>query len=464
MFLKALLLDRLQVPCSRRPISTTAQRGSGKRCSGVATGYDFARRKRTFASRLSHTVCLQARAGNVWTRLVQLADLESGRVAPGKALFWKQLCDVVESESRDLDLRSLSRDHDAEAHLTDEWTITVLGNSTQAPSNNGKEAERLDGTAAGWALHALFHLLSTSFHWDVCRLRLLAPSALEMNVLLWRRESSMSWDDALQQIRNQWRIQRCAHPQISMVVQREGPDRRYKRLAIFDLDSTLIQNESIDELARIAGVEDAVARITEQAMRGELDFAAAFRQRVALLTGLEAGAAMRAVRARLQLTPGALRLVRVLRTLGTRVVIASGGFQLLAESIREQLAADKVVANELEIDPITGAVTGRVNGPVVDGAVKLSTLEAEWRRLQIGCASPTGRLAHTMAVGDGANDLPMIRRASLGIAFQAKPLVQDAADACINTARIDTVLYLLGLSEREICELAGAQDTQSACS
>ena len=216
--------------------------------------------------------------------------------------------------------------------------------------------------------------------------------------------------------------------------------RRNRRLIAFDMDSTLIQTEVIDELAEAAGVGFEVAAITEAAMNGELDFRESLERRVALLTGLDESA-LGDVAERLPLTLGAERLVRTLRSLGYRTAILSGGFTFFGERLKERLGIDFVYANELEIKD--GRLTGRVLGEVVDGARKAAIL----REL---AASEGLRLEQTIAVGDGANDLPMLDAAGLGIAFHAKPKVKAKAGHVISNLGLDGILYLVGMSDREV--------------
>lgn len=218
-----------------------------------------------------------------------------------------------------------------------------------------------------------------------------------------------------------------------------------KRLAVFDLDSTLIAGETIDELAAVAGCGDAVAAITRRAMRGEIDFSVSLKERVALLEGLD-GAARDAVIKGATFTPGAQRLVKVLKALGCEICIISGGFEFLANVIGERLDADFVYANRLEVDG--GRLTGRTVGEVVDGEYKARTLVrlAEERGLA---------REEVMAVGDGSNDLAMFSEAGLGIAFNAKPIVQEKALARVNQPSLEYVLYLLGLRDETIQKLAG---------
>ncbi len=216
--------------------------------------------------------------------------------------------------------------------------------------------------------------------------------------------------------------------------------RRNRRLIVFDMDSTLIQTEVIDELAAAAGVGDEVVAITEAAMNGELDFVASLERRVALLKGLEVGA-LDEIAERLPLAPGAERLVRTLRSLGYRTAILSGGFSFFGERLRERLGIDFVFANQLEIEE--GRLTGRVLGEIVDGQRKAALLRELAEREGL-------RLEQTIAVGDGANDLPMLDAAGLGIAYHAKPKVKESAEQVLSTLGLDGILYLIGMSDREV--------------
>jgi phosphoserine phosphatase len=230
---------------------------------------------------------------------------------------------------------------------------------------------------------------------------------------------------------------------VDIAVQRENLYRRAKRLVVMDMDSTLIQIEVIDELARLAGVGAQVALITERAMNGELDFPAALRERVALLSGLPA-AALEEVYRNIPFTPGAKTLIRVLKRLGFKTAVISGGFSYFADRIKDDLGLDYAYANELEI--VDGLVTGRVIGQVVDGGRKAELLEEIAAREGV-------TLDQAIAIGDGANDLPMLGKAGLGIAFNAKARVREEADYHINQQRLDSILYLLGISEREMAEI-----------
>jgi len=230
---------------------------------------------------------------------------------------------------------------------------------------------------------------------------------------------------------------------LDIAFQRDSAYRRNRRLVVFDMDSTLIRSEVIDELATEAGVGEQVADITEQAMRGELDFNESFKARVALLKGLDEGALER-VRERIQLTEGAERLISTLRALGYRTAILSGGFTWFGQWLQQLLGIDYVHANELEIE--NGQVTGRVVGQIVNGQRKADLLK--------DIATQEGiSLEQVIAVGDGANDLPMLGEAGLGIAFRAKPLVKQNAEQAISTLGLDGILYLIGVRDKDQAEL-----------
>jgi len=234
---------------------------------------------------------------------------------------------------------------------------------------------------------------------------------------------------------------------VDVAVQHAGLARRGQRLVVMDVDSTLIQDEVIDLLAERAGALDEVAAITELAMRGEIDFAESLKQRVALLAGLPTEALDETAR-RIRLTPGARTLCRTLRRLGFRVCLVSGGFREVIAPLAQQLEVDGLRANALEI--VDGRLTGRVTGEIVDRQGKREALEEFAREFGIP-------VARTVAIGDGANDLDMLDAAGLGIAFNAKPVVQAAADTAVNAPYLDSVLFLLGITREEIEEAdAGA--------
>jgi phosphoserine phosphatase len=229
---------------------------------------------------------------------------------------------------------------------------------------------------------------------------------------------------------------------VDIAVQEDNMYRRTRRLVCFDMDSTLIEAEVIDELAKAAGVGEQVAAITEAAMRGELDFKASFARRMALLQGLDESV-LEEIAARLPLTEGAEHLIRTLRKLGYKTAILSGGFSYFGRRVQQRLGMDYVFANELEI--VDGKITGRVVGQVIDGQRKAELL----REL---AAKEGISLEQVIAVGDGANDLPMLSIAGLGIAFRAKPLVKASAKQSISTLGLDAILYLMGLRDRDVQE------------
>ena len=220
--------------------------------------------------------------------------------------------------------------------------------------------------------------------------------------------------------------------------QRDDMFRRMRRLICFDMDSTLIQTECIDELAIRAGVGDQVKAITESAMRGEIDFKESFTRRVALLKGLDVSV-MKDIAEHLPITEGADRLMEVLKRCGYKIAILSGGFTYFGEYLQRRWGIDYVYANELEIDE-EGKLTGRYVGEIVDGHRKAELLKLIAQVEKVN-------MAQTIAVGDGANDLPMIAASGLGIAFHAKPRVVATAKQSINTIGLDGVLYFLGFKD-----------------
>jgi phosphoserine phosphatase len=229
---------------------------------------------------------------------------------------------------------------------------------------------------------------------------------------------------------------------VDIAVQHAGLDRRGARLVVMDVDSTLIQDEVIDILAEMAGRGPEVAALTESAMLGDLDFAESLHARVAALEGLPAEALQEASQ-RVRFTPGARTLCRTLRRLGFRVCLVSGGFEEVIAPLVDVLGVDGIRANRLEI--IDGKLTGRLQGPIIDRAGKAEALESFAAEFGIP-------LARTIAVGDGANDLDMLDRAGLGVAFNAKPAVRMAADTSLNAPYLDSVLFLLGVTRDEIDE------------
>ena len=237
---------------------------------------------------------------------------------------------------------------------------------------------------------------------------------------------------------------------IDIAVQEDNLYRRSRRLVCFDMDSTLIQVEVIDELAKAAGVGEQVAAITESAMQGKIDFSESFRQRMALLEGMDESV-LKEIAESLPITEGAARLISHLRHFGYKVAILSGGFTYFANYLKEKLGIDYVYANQLDFE--NGKLTGKVKGDIIDGQMKAKLLT----RLAAEEGISTEQV---IAVGDGANDLPMLAIAGLGIAFHAKPIVKEQASHSITNLGLDAILYLLGMRDRELAELESLSSTQ----
>jgi phosphoserine phosphatase len=236
---------------------------------------------------------------------------------------------------------------------------------------------------------------------------------------------------------------------LDIAFQRESIYRRNRRLFAFDMDSTLIQAEVIDELAKLRGVGAQVAQITEQAMHGELDFRQSFTRRVALLEGLPESALDEVLRT-VPLADGAERLISTLKLLGYKTAILSGGFNFFGKHLQTRLGIDHVFANELEV--VDGVISGSVGPAIVDGARKAELLR------QIA-AQENISLDQVVAVGDGANDLPMLSIAGMGIAFHAKPMVRESAHHALSFLGLDSILYLIGVRDRDLPTLQ-AQEAQ----
>jgi phosphoserine phosphatase len=245
--------------------------------------------------------------------------------------------------------------------------------------------------------------------------------------------------DNPQQFRNSL-LELASRHDIDIAYQEDNIYRRNRQLVVFDMDSTLIDAEVIDELAKEAGVGEQVAAITEAAMQGELDFKQSFAQRMALLKGLDVNV-LQSVAERLQLNEGAEHLLKTLKRLGFKTAIVSGGFTYFGHYLQRILGVDYVYANELDIED--GRVTGRVKGDIIDGQRKADLLRELADREGLV-------LQQVIAVGDGANDLPMLNIAGLGIAFRAKPLVKASAKQSISNLGLDGILYLLGYSDKDI--------------
>lgn len=274
----------------------------------------------------------------------------------------------------------------------------------------------------------------------------LSPAEVPVNACV---ELSVAGDEAREAAMRAEFLRAAQELSIDIAFQRESIFRRNRRLFCFDMDSTLIQAEVIDELAKMAGVGDQVSKITEAAMRGELNFDESFTRRVGLLKGLPAERVYRLFEA-VRLAEGAEHLIRTLKLLGYKTAILSGGFNFFARHLQEKLGIDFVHSNELEI--VDGVVTGRVIPPIMNGARKAEKLREIADREGIS-------LEQVVAVGDGANDIPMLNLAGMGIAYRAKPVVREKADQSISTLGLDGLLYIIGVRDRELParEAAGEQ-------
>ncbi|OGQ21861.1 MAG: phosphoserine phosphatase SerB [Deltaproteobacteria bacterium RIFCSPLOWO2_02_FULL_44_10] len=229
--------------------------------------------------------------------------------------------------------------------------------------------------------------------------------------------------------------------EIDIALQPADLSRRAKRLVVMDMDSTLVESEAIDELARRTGVFKKVEAITKKAMEGKIDFRKSLFSRVELLKGLEMTEVEAAVK-KMKLSRGADRLIKVLQRLGYRIGVISGGFTPFTDHLKNKLSLDYVFANVLEVK--NGKLTGKLRGRIIDGAAKAAILEEIAKREGIS-------LDQVIAIGDGANDLPMLARAGMGVAFHAKDIVRKAAHTSIgHHAGLDSLLYLLGIREREL--------------
>jgi phosphoserine phosphatase len=253
-------------------------------------------------------------------------------------------------------------------------------------------------------------------------------------------ELTVSGDSSSEQSMKAAFLETAHDLKIDIAFQRESIFRRNRRLFAFDMDSTLIEGEVIDELAKLAGVGDQVVKVTEAAMRGEMEFQESFRRRVALLRGLPESR-VRELLHTIPLVQGAEQLIGTLKMLGYKTAILSGGFNFFAQHLQTRLGIDYVFASDLDIED--GVVSGKVRTPIVDGARKAELLRQIARQENIS-------LEQVVAVGDGANDLPMLGIAGMGIAFRAKPLVRQTASHAVSFLGLDSLLYLIGVRDRDL--------------
>jgi phosphoserine phosphatase len=329
---------------------------------------------------------------------------------------WRKLKDAVEETARGLGM-----------------TVEVdRGTGDNLPRKDGRSHVTIIGTPLKAAAMAAVAGRIADFGANIDRIERMARypvTAIDLHV-------SGADPDALRTIL----AAEAARQELDIAVQPANLLRRGMRLIVMDVDSTLIQGEVIEMLAAHAGCEPQVAEITEAAMRGELDFEESLRRRVALLEGVDESAIDEVYDA-IVLAPGARTMVRTLRRLGYRFAIVSGGFSQVTDRLADELGIHFARANELEI--VDGKLTGRILGEVVDRAGKAAAL----RQFAAEVGVPE---ASVIAIGDGANDLDMLSAAGLGIAYNAKPMVRDAADTSVNVPYLDAIMYLLGISREEI--------------
>ncbi len=303
-----------------------------------------------------------------------------------------------------------------------EWVLTCMGRRISHPA--------LAGMTEVLSQHAIF----------IKTMRVLAQKklhCLEMVLTALRPTDARALSRRLDPLRSDFGM--------DVVIQEMDPYRQKKRLLFIDMDSTLVRMEGIDELAKEAGVGDRVASITHRAMNGAIPFPAALRERVALLAGLPASALQRVYR-RMSYTPGARKTIALLQAAGYQIALLSGGFDYFSARVKARLKLDHAFSNTLEVRD--GLLTGAILGEIVDGERKAALMAEVVRKAGAS-------FDQTIAIGDGANDLPMISQAGLGIAFRAKPAVREAAPCSITQPNMTSVLYLLGMTESEI-ERSGA--------
>lgn len=331
----------------------------------------------------------------------------------------KDLLFAAKSFGQELDFRVLDNAEEAARGLTSRrYVVTLLGSPVSAQ-----------------AMHVLSHILagySANIDW-IRRLSENELSSLEVFITL--PDADRFADSLKQQL-----MSALSESGIDVALQRETLTRRSKRLVVFDMDSTLIPIEVIDEMAKLHGVSEAVSRITNEAMHGRFDFAESLRQRVFMLKGLSLSRIVELTN-NIPLNNGAENLMRVLKGLGYKIGIISGGFDIAADHLRERLNLDFAFANKLEINE--GVLTGFVHTPIVDAPMKAQLLMSIANREKIP-------LEQTIAIGDGANDALMLAKAGLGIAFHAKPQLKKLAATSVSSGGLEGILYLLGMSARDV--------------
>ncbi len=336
--------------------------------------------------------------------------------------------------------------HWAESQTKDRFVVTLLGREITA-----RQLFRASGMVAEYGLNIdRIERLSG-------RLSMAAPSKDSYACIELHISSSGAHDEAGMQealaVRMRSALMLLAQElTLDIAFQRESVFRRNRRLFAFDMDSTLIAGEVIDELAKLAGVGEQVSKITAAAMRGELDFQQSFRARVGLLRGLPVERAYSLIDS-IPLVQGAERLISTLRRLGYKTAILSGGFNFFAQHLQSRLGIDYVFSNELDI--VDGVVTGQVTSQIVDAQRKAELLR------QIA-ATENISLGQVVAVGDGANDLPMLNIAGMGIAFHAKPVVRERAANSLSYLGLDSLLYLIGIRDRDLLALLAETEPVSA--